>query len=130
MKVDVEYVKELAVWGKRLNSKRFLLVSAPNASENSMFFYFRAKAMAENAVIAQKYETTQIFAPPLIKGKRKDNRVMEKVMIGFYELFPKSWFDNYPMSGNEIAKEIVKAARYDTKGVKFYRLKVADLDKN
>ncbi|MBP3223878.1 MAG: NAD(P)H-binding protein [Campylobacter sp.] len=127
LKVDVEYVKNTAIWGKMGGAKRFLLVSAPNADENSMFFYFRAKAMAEKAVIAQNYETTQIFAPPLIKGERKDKRIMEKFMIGFYELFPKSWFDNYPMSGKEIAKQIVKAAKMGEKGVKFYRLRAVDL---
>nr|MBP3724690.1 NAD(P)H-binding protein [Campylobacter sp.] len=128
LKVDVEYVEQTAIWGKKNGAKRFLLVSAPNADENSMFFYFRAKAMAEKAVIAQNYETTQIFAPPLIKGERKDKRTMEKIMINFYELFPKSWFDNYPMSGKEIAKQIVKAAKTSEKGVKFYRLRARDLE--
>ena len=128
LKVDVEYVEQTAIWGKKNGAKRFLLVSAPNASENSMFFYFRAKAMAQNAVIAQNYETTQIFAPPLIKGERKDKRTMEKIMINFYELFLKSWFDNYPMSGKEIAQQIVKAAKTSEKGVKFYRLRARDLE--
>lgn len=128
LKVDVEYVEQTAIWGKKNGAKRFLLVSAPNAGENSMFFYFRAKAMAQNAVIAQNYETTQIFAPPLIKGERKDKRTMEKIMINFYELFPKSWFDNYPMSGKEIAKQIVKATKMSEKGVKFYRLRAKDLE--
>ena len=49
-------------------------------------------------------------------------------MINFYELFPKSWFDNYPMSGKEIAKQIIKAAKTSEKGVKFYRLRAKDLD--
>ena len=124
LKVDFEYVKQLALWGKKAGVKRFLLVSAPNASEKSKFFYFRVKAKAENAVIEQNYETTQIFAPPLIKGERKDKRIMEKLMVNFYELFPKSWFKNYPMTGEDIAKEMIKAAKIAEKGVKFYRLKV------
>ena len=127
-KVDVEYVQNLAIWGKKSRAKRFLLVSAPNADEKSMFFYFRAKGAAQNAVIAQNYETTQIFVPPLIKGERKDNRTMEKLMIGFYELFPKSWFDNYPMSGEQIAEQIIKATKMSEKGVKFYRLRAKDLE--
>lgn len=127
LKVDVEYVKQVAKWGKNAGARRFLLLSARGASENSLFFYNRAKAKAQNAVIEQGFEATQIFALPLIKGERADKRVGETFGIRLLELFSKSWFDMYPMSGKEIAECILRAAKNDVNGVKIYKITAKDV---
>ncbi|MBE2984969.1 NAD(P)H-binding protein [Campylobacter sp. RM9344] len=127
LKVDVEYVKESAKWAKNAGAGRFLLVSAQGADKNSWFFYNRTKAQAQDAVIEQNFAVTQIFAPPIIKGERKDERTGEKFSIWLFELFPKSWFSAYPMTGKEIAQKIVEATKLDVQGVKFYTLRASEI---
>ncbi|WP_169942274.1 NAD(P)H-binding protein [Campylobacter sp. RM15925] len=122
LKVDVEYVTEVAKWGKLSGAKSFSMISSLKADVNSGVFYFRAKGEAENAVKELGYDSLMIFHPSLIKGQREEFRVFENFMITMFKLIPKNFFSSMrPMSGKQIAQAVLKVAKNPPAGAKIYR---------
>ena len=58
--VDEDYVYAAAKWGKAVGVQRFVLVSAPGASEGSPSFYLRAKGQIERRVSELGFDSLQI----------------------------------------------------------------------
>ena len=56
LRVDVDCIYAAAKWGKAAGVRRFVLVSAPGASEGSLSFYLRAKGRIERRVSELGFE--------------------------------------------------------------------------
>lgn len=54
--MDVDYIYAAAKWGKAAGVRRFVLVSAPGASEGSLSFYLRAKGQIERCASELDFE--------------------------------------------------------------------------
>lgn len=83
LRVDVDYVYAAAKWGKAAGVRRFVLVSAPGASEGSPSFYLRAKGQIERRVSELDFENLQIAHLPLILGERPDARLQQQIVAMF-----------------------------------------------
>lgn len=83
LRVDVDYVYAAAKWGKAAGVRRFVLVSAPGASEGSPSFYLRAKGRIERRVSEFDFENLQIAHLPLILGERPDARLQQQIVAMF-----------------------------------------------
>jgi len=55
-----------------VGARRFVLASAPGASEGSLSFYLRAKEQVERCVSELGFDSLQIAHPPLILGEKPD----------------------------------------------------------
>jgi len=82
LRVDVDCIYAAAKWGKAAGVRRFVLVSAPGASEGSLSFYLRAKGRIERRVSELGFDSLQVVRPPLILGERSDTRLLERLVGG------------------------------------------------
>lgn len=100
LRVDVDYVYAAAKWGKAAGVRRFVLVSAPGASEGSLSFYLRAKGRIERRVSELGFDSLQIVRPPIILGERSDARPLERLAAAVFKLLPACVFGKFrPLSG-------------------------------
>ncbi|HET8829220.1 MAG TPA: nucleoside-diphosphate sugar epimerase [Pelobium sp.] len=79
-KVDYDIPLHFAINGLTNNAHQYHLVSAMGANANSSNFYSKMKGDIENAIKALKYETIHIYQPSFLRGDRKENRPMEKIL--------------------------------------------------
>ena len=121
LRVDVDYVYAAAKWGKAAGVRRFVLVSAPGASEGSPSFYLRAKGQIERRVSELGFDSLQIVSPPIILGERLDARPLERLAAAVFKLLPACVFDKFrPLSGASIARAMINTASSDARGVQIY----------
>ena len=105
LRVDVDYVYAAAKWGKAAGVRRFVLVSAPGASEGSLSFYLRAKGRIERRVSELGFDSLQIVRPPIILGERSDARPLERLAAAVFKLLPACVLGKFrPLSGAHIAR--------------------------
>ena len=105
LRVDVDYVYAAAKWGKAAGVRRFVLVSAPGASEGSLSFYLRAKGRIERRVSELGFDSLQIVRPPIILGERSDARPLERLAAAVFKLLPACAFGKFrPLSGASIGR--------------------------
>ena len=95
LRVDVDYIYAAAKWGKAAGVRRFVLVSAPGASEGSLSFYLRAKEQVEWRVSELGFEDLQIVRPPIILGERPDTRPLERLAAAVFKLLPACVFGKF-----------------------------------
>jgi oxidoreductase htatip2 len=105
LRVDVDYVYTAAKWCKAAGVRRFVLVSAPGASEGSPSFYLRAKGQIKRRVSELGFDSLQIVRPPIILGERPDARPLERLAAAIFKLLPACVLGKFrPLSGASIAR--------------------------
>lgn len=121
--VDLVYPQKVAELQRNAGSKRFLLISAVGADEQSSIFYSRTKGQVEKAVSVLDYPCTCIFRPSLIMGERAERRVGEKIAIFLAKIIgpilvgPLKKYQ--PVSALGIAKAMQHAAHQFEDGIHF-----------
>lgn len=121
--VDLVYPQKVAELQKNAGSKRFLLISAVGADEQSSIFYSKTKGQVEKAISVLEYSCTCIFRPSLIMGERSERRVGEKIgiflakIIGPVLVGPLKKYQ--PVSALGIAKAMKHAAHQFEDGLHF-----------
>jgi uncharacterized protein YbjT (DUF2867 family) len=120
LKVDFEYVVQLANLCTRLSIPKFLMVSSNGANANSSFFYMQTKGKMEEAVKSIGVKTVYIVRPSLITGKREEFRFAEVFGFYLYKLFTPLMVGKLrvlrPVSGLQIAKSMIALAQKDDEG--------------
>ena len=124
--VDHEYPVLAARIAKERGAKSVFLVTAVGANANSKFFYVRTKGETERDVIALNFEHTHIFRPSMIMGERSERRSMlEDALMRFWSAINPllTWKgDKYKgITGEDIAKAMIKSAKNQTEKLKIYR---------
>jgi uncharacterized protein YbjT (DUF2867 family) len=123
--VDHEYPVRAARIAKERGAKSVFLVTAVGANPNSKFFYVRTKGETERDVIGLNFEHTHIFRPSMIMGKRKKKRsLLEEALMRVWSAFNPllTWKgDKYKgITGQDIAKALIKSAKNQTEKLKIY----------
>lgn len=124
-KIDYDIPVNAAGIGIAKGFKKFLIVSAIGANQNSSTFYLRLKGKTENALKQFPFVSLEIFRPSIINGNRKENRTLEKVvqavmdLLSFLFLGPLKKFR--AIGADNIAKAMVNASKANNKGVNYYR---------
>lgn len=80
-KVDFDIPLYFAKQGVLKGLTKYHLVSSLGANANSNNFYTKLKGEIEDAIKALPIETINIFQPSFLKGNRKENRPLEKLML-------------------------------------------------
>ena len=83
-KVDFEYVKNIASFGKRCGAKSLSFISAIGANNRSLNTYLNVKGSIENRIIKMNFDKTIIARPSHLLGKRKDEAF--NIAIYIFEL--------------------------------------------
>jgi len=82
-KVDFEYPKAFAEFGKQCGAATLALVSSVGADTASSYFYLRVKGETESALAAMGFASTSIFRPGFLLGNRTENRPLERFASPF-----------------------------------------------
>jgi uncharacterized protein YbjT (DUF2867 family) len=80
--IDYDIPINAASIGIAKGFKKFLIVSAIGANENSSNFYVSLKGKIENALKQFHFDSLDIFQPSLLNGNRNETRVLEKMIQG------------------------------------------------
>ena len=81
IETDLNAVVDFAKYSKSIGIKKFILISATGADENSKIFYNKIKGKAEDEIKKIKFESLIIFKPGLLIGHRVENRPLERLSI-------------------------------------------------
>lgn len=120
LKVDFEYVLNLAKFCLLNSIPKFIVVSSQGANAQSNFFYMRTKGQMEAAIKKVGIETVYIIRPSLITGNREESRPGEEIAYYAYRLFQpimQGKLKKYrAVSGVQIAKCMIDLAQNNEKG--------------
>lgn len=86
-KVDYEYPLQLAKMAKAGGAKQFLIITAMGANPSAKIFYSRVKGEIEEALKELQLPALHIFRPSLLRGKRQEFRLGEKIGEFFLTIF-------------------------------------------
>jgi len=122
--IDYDIPINAASIGIAKGFKKFLIVSAIGANENSSNFYVRLKGKIENALKQFHFDSLDIFQPSLLNGNRNETRVLEKMIQGVMDivsfLFLGPLKKYHAIGADNVAKSMVYAARQNKSGVHYY----------
>jgi uncharacterized protein YbjT (DUF2867 family) len=78
-RIDHDFVVETAQLCQEQGARLFSYVSAIGANSKSRIFYNRVKGEIEDDLLALAYESTHIFRPSILLGKRNEFRLLEGI---------------------------------------------------
>ncbi len=114
-KIDYGIPTKAAKLSSENNVETFSVVSAIGANKNSKVFYSRTKGEMEEKVLSYNIPNILIHRPSLIIGKRKDNRIGEKVGYIFtkiLKIFLVGKLKKYRyISGEKLAQNVYEKAQ-------------------
>lgn len=124
-KIDHDIPVNAAEIGISHHFKKFLIVSAVGANENSSNFYLNLKGKTENSLKHFPFESLSIFQPSLLNGRRKETRFVEQIaetimdLLSFLLLGPLQKYR--AIGANNVARAMVYESKQNKTGVKYYR---------
>lgn len=127
-RVDHDYPVLAARIAKERGATSAFLVTAVDANPESKFSYVRTKGETERDVIALNFEHTNIFRPSMIMGNRKEKRSLsEAALMRFWPalnpLLALKDGKYKGITGEDVAKAMVKSAKNQTEKLKIYQWK-------
>lgn len=107
-KIDVSYPYEFAKLGKTKGARFYGLVSAHGANQNSYSNYLKMKGLLEKDLSKLLYSTVAFARPSLLKGDRKEFRLLEKLSETIVSLMP----GNYKaIHAKDVAASLIAASK-------------------
>lgn len=85
--VDYEYPVKIGEIAFANQAQQYLLISALGANATSSIFYNKVKGEVEKAIEKIGFQTLHIFRPSILVGKRKENRIGEKIGKALMQTF-------------------------------------------
>jgi nucleoside-diphosphate-sugar epimerase len=124
MKVDYEYVMNVAKLSEENGAETFNVVSAVGADIKSGVFYNHVKGKVEQDLAQNKIHAINIFRPSLLLGKRSEFRLGERIGIFLGRLTMPFYIGpakKYkPVKAAMVAKAMIAAARQKKEGIHVY----------
>ncbi len=116
IRVDLDYVIELAHWSKRKEVVQFNVISSTGANKNSSFLYLKTKGKMEEQLKKINFEQLNIFRPPLLFApNRVEVRLAETwtlpILHFLSQIFPKLMINQTPLNVNALAQKMVLIAQ-------------------
>lgn len=121
MKVDYEYVMNVAKLSEENGAETFNVISAVGADIKSGVFYSHVKGKVEQDLAQNKIHTINIFRPSLLLGKRNEFRLGERIGI-FLGILTMPFYigpaKKYkPVQASMVAKAMIVAAGQKKEGI-------------
>lgn len=119
--IDFDIISNAVKACKEKKVKHFSFVSSAGADINNKSFYLKLKGEIEKEVESKQLNSSTIYRPSLLLGKRKENRFGEKVAQIIIPLISFLFPDNYkPIKASDVAKAMVTEAKKIEPGFKIY----------
>lgn len=123
--IDHDYPVLAAKIAQEQGAKAAFLVTAVGANAKSGVFYLRTKGDVERDLIALDFERVSIFRPSMLMGNREENRPLERFFMAIWWfigplLIGKGLGKYRGISGQEVAKAMMKAAKKQREKLKIY----------
>ena len=119
--IDFDIISNAVKACKEKKVKHFSFVSSAGADINNKSFYLKLKGEIEKEVESKQLNSSTVYRPSLLLGKRKENRFGEKVAQIIIPLISFLFPDNYkPIKASDVAKAMVTEAKKIEPGFKIY----------
>ena len=123
--VDFDYIRNIALFAKKLGAKSLGLISAVGANEKSRNIYLSVKGKIEKEIISMGFEKIVIAQPGHLLGKRQkeDSKfliyVFEKItnILGYMMIGPLKKFRN--IDASLVAKTLISKMDDNYGGIDF-----------
>jgi len=115
--VDFTYQYEFARVAAENGIPTYVLVSSMGADSKSSVFYSRMKGELEEAVADLNFTKLLIFRPSILDGKRKEQRVGEKIALVISRILTKFILKKYkPTPVDVLAAKMIRLSLDQTDG--------------
>ena len=122
-KVELDIPKEIAQIAKANSVKSFIFISSIYANSNSSGNYVKFKGLVEEELKRLNFSKLGILRPSFLMGKRKENRVGEKIGILTFRVLSPLLFGPFkkmrPISSENVAKAMIKIAKENLQKITF-----------
>ena len=130
-KVELDIPKEIAQIAKANSVKSFIFISSIYANPNSSGNYVKFKGLVEEELKRLNFSKLGILRPSFLMGKRKDNRVGEKIGILAFSALSPLLFGPFkkmrPISSENVAKAMIKIANSNLEKTVFESNEIVEL---
>jgi len=123
-KIDLEYPLNLAKLGLKNGVKQFHIISSLGADAGSSNSYLKLKGELEKDLKKLNIPSLHIYQPSFLIGKRKKNRLADKIMIPIFRLIdplligPLKKYRS--IKATDVAKVMLSQSIKDLKGTFIY----------
>ena len=122
-RVELDIPKEIAQIAKANSVKSFIFISSIYANPNSSGNYVKFKGLVEEELKRLNFSKLGILRPSFLMGKRKENRVGEKIGIFAFSALSPLLFGPFkkmrPISSENVAKAMIKIAKENLQKITF-----------
>ena len=130
-KVELDIPKEIAQIAKANSVKSFIFISSIYANPNSSGNYVKFKGLVEEELKRLNFSKLGILRPSFLMGKRKENRVGEKIGIFAFSALSPLLFGPFkkmrPISSENVAKAMIKIANSNLEKTVFESNEIVEL---
>ena len=130
-KVELDIPKEIAQIAKANSVKSFIFISSIYANPDSSGNYVKFKGLVEEELKRLNFSKLGILRPSFLMGKRKENRVGEKIGILTFNLLSPLLFGPFkkmrPISSEIVAKAMIKIANSNLEKTVFESNEIIEL---
>ena len=130
-KVELDIPKEIAQIAKANSVKSFIFISSIYANPNSSGNYVKFKGLVEEELKRLNFSKLLILRPSFLMGKRKENRVGEKIGIFAFSALSPLLFGPFkkmrPISSENVAKAMIKIANSNLEKTVFESNEIVEL---
>ena len=130
-KVELDIPKEIAQIAKANSVKSFIFISSIYANPNSSGNYVKFKGLVEEELKRLNFSKLGILRPSFLMGKRKENRVGEKIGILTFSVLSPLLFGPFkkmrPISSEIVAKSMIKIAKQNLQKITFESDEIVEL---
>ena len=130
-KVELDIPKEIAQIAKANSVKSFIFISSIYANPNSSGNYVKFKGLVEEELKRLNFSKLGILRPSFLMGKRKENRVGEKIGIFTFSALSPLLFGPFkkmrPISSENVAKAMIKIANSNLEKTVFESNEIVEL---
>ena len=131
-KVELDIPKEIAQIAKANSVKSFIFISSIYANPNSSGNYVKFKGLVEEELKRLNFSKLGILRPSFLMGKRKENRVGEKIGILTFSVLSPLLFGPFkkmrPISSDIVAKAMIKIAKQNLQKITFESDEIVELN--
>ena len=130
-KVELDIPKEIGQIAKANSVKSFIFISSIYANPNSSGNYVKFKGLVEEELKRLNFSKLGILRPSFLIGKRKENRVGEKIGILTFSVLSPLLFGPFkkmrPISSEIVAKAMIKIAKQNLQKITFESDEIVEL---
>ena len=130
-KVELDIPKEIAQIAKANSVKSFIFISSIYANPNSSGNYVKFKGLVEEELKRLNFSKLGILRPSFLMGKRKENRLGEKLGIFAFSALSPLLIGPFkkmrPISSENVAKAMIKIAKENLQKITFESDEIVEL---